>query len=212
MPFPACPTIGRVLPASMTSEVSVPRDAGFPSRQTTDSVVDDASREATPPTFAAPRSACWGADRGASSESPVEQAGPSAPPVPVRDSDPTEGAQPPPLTPDKEHALRMEATSLKHCLTHKPKNPFCEICTSTRSRQVYHRKGALHRETKAWGEIVTADHSDCRRYEMIGINDEREALVIRDVYFWDDTRIPSGFEQYGVNHRGYPTLSGVIRC
>ena len=32
------------------------------------------------------------------------------------------------------------------------------------------------------GDIVTADHIDCRRYELIGINDEREALVIHDIH------------------------------
>ena len=52
----------------------------------------------------------------------------------------------------------------------------------TRTRQVYHRKGAFHRETKAWGDIVTADHIDCRRYEMIGINDERQALIVLVIY------------------------------
>ena len=52
----------------------------------------------------------------------------------------------------------------------------------TRTRQVYHRKGAFHRENKAWGDIVTADHIDCRRYEMIGINDERQALIVLVIY------------------------------
>ena len=53
----------------------------------------------------------------------------------------------------------------------------------TRTRQVCHRTGPFHREAKAWGDIVTADHIGCRRYEMIGINDERQALVVRDIYF-----------------------------
>ena len=83
---------------------------------------------------------------------------------------------------DRDRTLREQAVSLSHCLTHRPKNPFCDVCTMTRSRDVYHRKGAFHRETKAWGDIVTADHIDCRRAEMIGMDDEREALAIQDLH------------------------------
>ena len=81
-----------------------------------------------------------------------------------------------------ERAARREAESLGHLLTHKPKNPHCSICARTRARQVYRRSGSFHRELAAWEDLVTADHVDCRRSEMSGLDDQREALIIRDLY------------------------------
>ena len=37
---------------------------------------------------------------------------------------------------DPHRPLREDACSLTHRLTHKPKSPYCDICTRTRSRQV----------------------------------------------------------------------------
>ena len=67
-------------------------------------------------------------------------------------------------------------------LTHRPKNPHCEICARTRSRQVYHKRGAFHRELSAWGDVVAADNIDCQRSTMTGLDDQRDALVVRDLY------------------------------
>ena len=51
----------------------------------------------------------------------------------------------------RDRALRDEAITLAHCLVHKPKNPYCDVCTRTRTRQVRHVAGAYDRPTQAWG-------------------------------------------------------------
>ena len=86
------------------------------------------------------------------------------------------------MDPDTEQVRRREATSLAHLLTHSPKNPFCSICARTHVRPIYHRKGAFMRKVEQWGDIVTADHVDCRQTQMIGLDDQRGALIVRDLY------------------------------
>ena len=78
--------------------------------------------------------------------------------------------------------LKREAVSLAHAMTHRPKSPYCEICARARARQVYQRRGAFHRPLSKRGGTVTADHMDCRGSEMIGIDDERVAFVICDLW------------------------------
>ena len=81
----------------------------------------------------------------------------------------------------RDRTLREEARSIDHSLTHKPNIKYCDVGIRTRSRQVYLKTGAYQRETHEWGDIVTADHIDCCRAERIGLDDEREAFVIRDI-------------------------------
>ena len=40
--------------------------------------------------------------------------------------------------PGDEDRKRREAKTLEHCLTHRPRNRFCDICVRTRSHQVRH--------------------------------------------------------------------------
>ena len=43
-------------------------------------------------------------------------------------------------------------------------------------------RGAMQRELKAWGDIITADHVDSSRKELMGIGGEKEAMTIRDLF------------------------------
>ena len=63
-------------------------------------------------------------------------------------------------TPEKEHALRAQAVSLQHLLTHLPKNPFCEACLRSKLNKVPARKIAKVAEEQptSFGEKVTCDH------------------------------------------------------
>ncbi len=85
-------------------------------------------------------------------------------------------------TPSKEMSLRLEAQSIAHMLTHKPKNGFRAICDRAKTKQVPHMRGAFSRPLTKWGDIITADHIDSQRATMMGLNGEREALVIKDVW------------------------------
>ena len=47
--------------------------------------------------------------------------------------------------------LRVEATSIRHLLTHLPKNPHCVSCQQAKMRQRYSHKGAFKREIDQFG-------------------------------------------------------------
>ena len=71
--------------------------------------------------------------------------------------------------------LKLEAGSLRHLLTHLPKNPHCLSCQQAKMKQKYSHRGALKREMAQFGEIVTCDHvvscprqCECRAWEVKG--------------------------------------------
>ena len=47
--------------------------------------------------------------------------------------------------------LKAEAKSLRHLLTHKPKNPLCEACCRGKMCAKKRMGGAFNRELKGWG-------------------------------------------------------------
>ena len=49
-------------------------------------------------------------------------------------------------------------------------------------RNKRYKKGAFQREPTKWGEHLTADHLDSKHVEMQGINGEKEAFAIKDIY------------------------------
>ena len=80
------------------------------------------------------------------------------------------GGQPPaenpwePIVPDvreDELSLREQAKSLKHLMTHMPKNPFCPECQRAKMqrKQARRKKGAaLGERPDTFGEQITAGH------------------------------------------------------
>ena len=82
-----------------------------------------------------------------------------------------------------ESALRQEAASRKHLMTHQPKNPFCEVCkcakmTKSPSRS---RGGSRQVDARKFAEHITADFIITADEQELGIDDEYSALVISDV-------------------------------
>ena len=82
-----------------------------------------------------------------------------------------------------ESALRQEAVSRKHLMTHQPKNPFCEVCkcakmTKSPSRS---RGGSRQVDARKFAEHITADFIITADEQELGIDDEYSALVISDV-------------------------------
>ena len=69
--------------------------------------------------------------------------------------------------------LKEEATSLRHLLTHLPKNPHCVSCQQAKMRQRYSFKGAFKRDMAQFGEIVTCDHVVAPAMRMQGMGGEK---------------------------------------
>ena len=66
----------------------------------------------------------------------------------------------PPPRPHKEARLRRLAQTVPHILTHKPFNPYCDICRGAKLREGCHRKGAANEvleEAKEFGDHTTGN-------------------------------------------------------
>eukprot|EP00435_Cladocopium_sp_Y103_P051725 s387_g16.t1 len=82
-----------------------------------------------------------------------------------------------------EKALREEAKSIQHMLTHIPKNPYCDICQRAKMFKPpsYAVGGSTKVEAENFGDHITADFLVTRDEEEVGIDDEKTALVVKDV-------------------------------
>ena len=82
-----------------------------------------------------------------------------------------------------EKALREEAKSIRHMLTHVPKNPYCHVCQRAKMFKPPSRTvgGSTRVEAEKFGDHITADFIVTRDEEEVGIDDERSALVVKDV-------------------------------
>ena len=82
--------------------------------------------------------------------------------------------------------LKNEAFSLKHLLTHRPKNPWCPACTRAKmSRRPSRRQHGTHGSRAPplkFGDLVNADHVIAHSEDAMGLTGERDALVIVDRY------------------------------
>ena len=78
-------------------------------------------------------------------------------------------------------ALKKEAKSAKHLLTHIPKNPYCEICKQAKMYKIpgYAGAGTTVVEAKEFGDHITADHVVLHRDSKNVIEEARLALVIK---------------------------------
>ena len=79
--------------------------------------------------------------------------------------------------------LVAEATSIRHMMTHRPKNPMCEICLRAKAfKSQARRKGPAHRQAiTEFGDIICADHFIVHREADMGVDGERCALLMMDV-------------------------------
>ena len=82
-----------------------------------------------------------------------------------------------------EKALKEEAKSIRHMLTHVPKNPFCDICTKAKMFKPPSRAVGGSTKVKAgkFGDHITANFIVTRDEDELGIDDEKSALVVKDI-------------------------------
>ncbi len=79
-----------------------------------------------------------------------------------------------------EKHFDQHTLSLEHTLTHKPKLPYCRICTHAKMQERPHKGGAFRRELEAWGDLLTADHITATARDMLGVHGQPQAFTILD--------------------------------
>jgi hypothetical protein len=68
-------------------------------------------------------------------------------------------------------------------LTHVPKNPYCDICQKAKMFKPPSRAvgGSTKVEAEKFGDHITADFIVTRDEDELGIDDEKSALVVKDI-------------------------------
>eukprot|EP00972_Heterocapsa_arctica_P108191 15933206-Heterocapsa_arctica.AAC.1 len=68
-------------------------------------------------------------------------------------------------------------------MTHRPKNPLCEVCLSAKAFKAQaRRKGPAHRDAiTTFGDVICDHHFIVNRDEDEGVDGEMCALLIMDV-------------------------------
>ena len=104
------------------------------------------------------------------------------------DSDPEEGIpfdfEDVPVAGGKtEEQLRKEAKSGAHECTHRPKNPYCDVCSEAKMLAPYGRSvgGSQHVLARGFGDPIGCDHVIPKDIEE-GTEGQTSMLVIKDVY------------------------------
>ncbi|MCP4242093.1 MAG: hypothetical protein GY772_16170, partial [bacterium] len=93
---------------------------------------------------------------------------------PVRQEEPEEEEE------KKKRDLKVEALSREHLMTHLPKNPWCPACQRAKLQRAPCARQPPSGEPKAFGDVVTADHIVSHSPVSMGIQGERDALVVKD--------------------------------
>ncbi|CAE7627625.1 unnamed protein product, partial [Symbiodinium microadriaticum] len=80
-------------------------------------------------------------------------------------------------------ALKKEAKSLHHLMTHVPKNPYCSVCNQAKMYKApgYRTDGLRSVSASCFGDHITADHVVLYRDSDNMIEDSRLALIVKDV-------------------------------
>ncbi len=124
----------------------------------------------------------------------IEEAGPDyVPPPVILDGGSDEEVEPPPLefvvdVPANEHlerARKAEASSLRHLMTHHPKNSYCPTCCIAKVQRAPHRR-KHHKYWKGkprpdkFGDQITADHIIAYSERSRGVTGHQAAVVFGD--------------------------------
>ena len=82
-----------------------------------------------------------------------------------------------------EAALREEARTLRHMMTHTPKNPFCETCKCSKMYKPTkrHKGESLTVESTKFGDHITGDHLITGDVNEESIDGDRVALIMKDI-------------------------------
>ena len=90
--------------------------------------------------------------------------------------------------------LRKEAKSIRHLMTHFPKNPYCKACQIAKATDTPCLKtGGSESAPKAekWGDHCTADHIDSKEEFEMGVDFEKHCLIFHDVATKETAAYPS---------------------
>ena len=92
----------------------------------------------------------------------------------------------PPATDDDAIAsrrdLKAEAMSLRHLMTHEPKNKWCPICRRAKMmRKPAHRRRTVRKLVAKFGHRMTADHLYATSGRTAGVTGDKDILVIYDL-------------------------------
>ena len=60
----------------------------------------------------------------------------------------------------KPGALKAEAKTVAHLLTHRYRNPYCQSCVRAKMKHFRTHRGAFKRVLKKWGDLITFDFAD----------------------------------------------------
>ena len=82
----------------------------------------------------------------------------------------------------KRGALKHEAKTKEHLLTHRFKNPYCESCVRAKMKHRKTFRGAFQRKLTKFGDLVTFDYVDTRQIYEHCYGVEKTIFVIRDRY------------------------------
>ena len=99
--------------------------------------------------------------------------------------------------------LRQEAKSLRHLLTHKPANKYCDACILGKMTGTKKFCGSYERSRQptSWLELVTADYLVAQNGSMEGITGDCDAVIIKDLFSKVKTLFPV-FSKTGQESRG----------
>ena len=84
-------------------------------------------------------------------------------------------------------SLKAEALTPEHMFTHRPQNPYCKICQRAKmlaphARTARKRGDSSTIESKAFGNHITIDHVVTRDLRDHGLENEKVAFVVKDVF------------------------------
>ena len=82
----------------------------------------------------------------------------------------------------KRGTLKNEARTKVHLLTHRYKNPYCELCVRAKMKHRKTFRGAFQRKLTKFGDLGTFDYVDNRRIAEQDYGDDKTIFVIHDRY------------------------------
>ncbi len=95
---------------------------------------------------------------------------------------------PPPVVENErlERFRKSEATSLRHLMTHHPKNQYCRVCCRAKVQSTPHRRRPSRKIWKGkpmpetFGDQITADHIVAHSERSMGVTGDKAAVVVGD--------------------------------
>ena len=81
--------------------------------------------------------------------------------------------------------MKLEAASVRHAMTHRPKNPWCWVCMRSKMISKYAlrcKDGVKSIQPEYFGHLLCADHIIIGKSDDAGLAGERAGLIVMDVF------------------------------